>query len=378
MSRNILQKLVDKTEKIYKENHQKLHNKFAEKVVNFTYKNKGNFERDFVFESNGKYAEILIKFNSENFFNFDVVFNGVIIEKFNNVNCGERLFFLSCKDENTIKILCNSENENLLNFQLFVKGSVKNQSKTLSKLLFLNDKYYFYNNDILSQSNNIMSNNIYNNVINNDNMVNNIDINYSFENINYLKNEILHIYCSDCLKLKNIGNGIEYNLGYIVDDACIVSSKNAGKNINIFYVKNGDVNVVNYFEDLSILGAKKLDSFSGKNIVKISSIISDEIVNYFLVKNTSDLWYLVEYDFAENQVIKFLPIVKCDDLKIYNSNSGIICVEKSETGIVVKKYNNFSMSKKIFEKEFLNVDDAFYFDGNIYLINRDNIQLVEV
>ena len=33
-----------------------MHNNFAEKVINFTYKNKGNFERDFVFESNGKYA----------------------------------------------------------------------------------------------------------------------------------------------------------------------------------------------------------------------------------------------------------------------------------------------------------------------------------
>jgi len=378
MSKNVLKNIIEKTNKLHKENHQKVNTKFGEKFIKFSYESKGSFEQNFEFKSNGNFVEILLKYNGDSVFNFDVVFNDIVIEKFENVESGEHKYYLHCKGDNCFKLYVYAENENLINFQIFVKGCIEKYSKDISKLLFCNNNYYFNNNKILSASNDIMSSTMYNNKISNDNTGRTFDINYGYSSSINLKNEILHIYCDVSLKLKNINNGVEYNLGEDVDSACIVSAQNTDRRINVFCVKNGVVSVSNYLGDMTLVGVKKLDEFDNKKIVKISSIISDDFSDYLLVKNSDDLWYLVWYNFNENCVGKITPFVRCEDLKLYYSDGGVISIEKVESGIIVKRYTNFLLVEKIFENEFLNVEDALYYDNKIYLINSNNIQVVEI
>jgi len=376
MSKNLLQVSQKEVKKLSRESYRKTNNLYEEKIINFAYKNSGNFSKKFYFKGVPSIASLNINFDTLIKANVEVILNDVMLTKFSFENsiCLTREVYI--QSDNILQINIVSENTNFVNILTNLKTCAKNNIKNVNKILNLNSDIFFINNNILTKSNNIetLCNDI--NTYNNANNDIYYDINFLFQNATNIKNEINVIYYNNSLKLKNLTLDIEYGLDEQVESCCLISSNNDNKKYIIVMVVNGEILVKEFNHEMTLINEYKLTKFNGKKIIKVRSFVSDNLCTYFLAQDTSKQWYLVDLNLELSNTNFIRPYVVSDDMIGYYINNEFLFISLMDVGVKIDKFTDYQLKENNFSKKYLNVLNAFYYDGDIYLVNSDNVQII--
>jgi len=379
MSKNLLETTHDYVQKLARKTFQENNSLYTEKVENFCYKYDGiKFEKNFNFYGIlNSIMDIDVQINVNNIAQFIVILNNVIIHK-NQISSN---YFLSSsvylKEFNELKIIVDYGSETgMTDITLTLKINIKNINKNLIKMDIYNEKIYFIKNNIMSISDNILSltNNINNaNIYQNDIMC---DINFNYNNSNNLKNKLITIY-NDSINyvLHDVDSDMKVILDNDIDSCCILSS--IGDEYNVVHVCKGEIFLKNYDNTMTIKNTYKLKKLSYLNIVKIKSISSDTMLQYFLVKSKNGTWYLIDIEVASGTIFNIRNIAKCEDIGCYFYNGKFYIFQLVNEGVNLEVFNTMGLSEKLYSYEFKNSSDAFYCDG-IYLVNNSVVQKVEM
>lgn len=372
---NLIKSMHEKTKEIIRDNYRQRNSLYDEKIFNYSFRGSGLFSREIVFEGIESIAELSIDFVVNASTNIEVVLNDVVIVKRDICNTINFTKFLYIGKENKLVVNINTDISNFVEFLINLKISGKKLNKNQLKLLNFDNDIILLKDGHVTKTNNIMSN-IY---VYNDNTIDNndtcFDINYIFNKQTLNKNGYYAIYYNNSLKLKDYTNGIEYNLGLVVDDACILGANVSDAEYVILVLINGEIFVRKYDSNMVLVDSHNLSKIKIKNIVKVQSVVSDAPCDTFVIQDAGRYFYLVKLNAELSDVIYVRPYKNCNQMTIYYDD--MVIIESHEYGVVVSRYFDTDLTEQVFFKKYLNAIDAFYYEDNIYLINSDNIQCVE-